>query len=68
MKEPLADILDRGMVNSWLGPYRDECIIGEHKDFIQFHNKAVNDYLDVSPLLPVPYEYGFGKTVEIKKA
>lgn len=66
-KEPLADILDRGMKNSWLGPYRDECIIGEHKDFIHFHNKAVNDYLDVSPLLPVPYEFGFGRTPSIKE-
>jgi len=60
-KESLLAILDRGMKNSWLGPYRDECIIGEHKDFIKFHNKAVEDYLDVSPLLPVPYEYGFGR-------
>lgn len=60
-KESLSAILDRGMKNSWLGPYRDECIIGEHKDFIKFHNKAVEDYLDVSPLLPVPYEYGFGR-------
>jgi MoaA/NifB/PqqE/SkfB family radical SAM enzyme len=66
-KEPLAVILERGMMNSWLGPYRDECIIGEHKDFIKFHNKSVNDYLDVSPLLPVPYEYGFGKTKVISK-
>lgn len=65
-KEPLSDILDRGMKNSWLGPYRDECIIGEHKDFIHFHNKAVNDYLDVSPLLPVPYEHGFGRTPSIE--
>jgi MoaA/NifB/PqqE/SkfB family radical SAM enzyme len=61
-KESLSLIMERGMKNSWLGPYRDECIIGEHKDFIQFHNKAVNDYLDVSPLLPVPYEYGFART------
>jgi MoaA/NifB/PqqE/SkfB family radical SAM enzyme len=60
-KDPLSAILDRGMKNSWLGPYRDECIIGEHKEFIKFHNKAVEDYLDVSPLLPVPYEYGFGR-------
>jgi hypothetical protein len=60
-KESLSAILDRGMKNSWLGPYRDECIIGEHKEFIKFHNKAVEDYLDVSPLLPVPYEYGFGR-------
>jgi MoaA/NifB/PqqE/SkfB family radical SAM enzyme len=65
-KETLSTIMDRGMLNSWLGPYRDECIIGEHKDFIHFHNKAVNDYLDVSPLLPVPYEYGFGRTPNIQ--
>lgn len=64
-KEPLSVILDRGMKNSWLGPYRDECIIGEHQDFIRFHNKSVNDYLDISPLLPVPYEHGFGKTRSI---
>jgi hypothetical protein len=62
VKEPLAQVLDRGMRNSWLGPYRDECIIGEHKGFIQFHNQAVEDYLKVSPLLPVPFEYGFGQT------
>jgi len=55
------------MMNSWLGPYRDECIIGEHHQFIQFHNQSVNDYLDISPLLPVPYEHGFGKTAEIQK-
>ncbi len=65
IKESLATILERGMMNSWLGPYRDECIIGEHQDFIRFHNKAVNDYLDVSPLLPVPYEHGFGRTRQI---
>ena len=67
-KEPLVDILNRGMMNSWLGPYRDECIIGEHPEFIKFHNDAVRDYLDVSPLLPVPYEYGFGKTPSIPKS
>jgi MoaA/NifB/PqqE/SkfB family radical SAM enzyme len=66
-KESLVTIMERGMMNSWLGPYRDECIIGEHKDFIQFHNKAVNDYLDVSPLLPVPYEYGFARTPIIQR-
>lgn len=66
-KEPLSTILERGMMNSWLGPYRDECIIGEHKDFIQFHNQSVHDYLDISPLLPVPYEHGFGKTKAITK-
>jgi len=66
MKEPLSVILERGMMNSWLGPYRDECIIGEHKGFIHFHNKSVNDYLDISPLLPVPYEHGFGLTSSVK--
>jgi len=62
LKESLAAVLDRGMRNKWLGPYRDECIIGEHKDFIRFHNKSVEDYFKVSPLLPVPYEHGFGRT------
>lgn len=65
-KEPLKEIMNRGMLNSWLGPYRDECIIGEHHEFIHFHNKSVQDYLDISPLLPVPYEHGFGKTPDIK--
>jgi MoaA/NifB/PqqE/SkfB family radical SAM enzyme len=64
-KEPLSIILERGMRNSWLGPYRDECIIGEHKEFIQFHNKAVQEYSKISPLLPVPYENGFGRTPTI---
>jgi len=64
-KEPLSQILERGMLNSWLGPYRDECIIGENQNFIQFHNKSVNDYLNVSPLLPVPYEHGFGLTKSV---
>tara|TARA_B100000795_G_C22746004_1_gene417286 strand:- start:415 stop:1374 length:960 start_codon:yes stop_codon:yes gene_type:complete len=65
-KEPLRDILSRGMMNSWLGPYRDECIIGEHMEFIRFHNKSVQDFQkNISPLLPVPYEHGFGLTPEI---
>lgn len=64
-KEPLSDILNRGMRNKWLGPYRDECIIGENFDFIKFHNQAVKEHLDKSPLLPVPYEDGFAKGGEI---
>ena len=64
-KESLSVILDRGMMNSWLGPYRDECIIGENKEFITLHNKAVYDHLAISPLLPVPYEHGFGYTRSI---
>ena len=64
-KEPLSAILERGMMNSWLGPYRDECIIGEHHQFIKFHNESVQDYLNISPLLPVPYEHGFGRNAKI---
>ena len=56
---PLAEILDRGMKNKWLGPYRDECIIGENFDFIKFHNDSVSKHLETSDLLPVPYETGF---------
>lgn len=67
-KEPLAKILDRGMKNSWLGPYRDECIIGEHQDFIRFHNLKVKEHLERSPYLPVPYEDGFGLSHEIKES
>jgi len=67
VKEPLSVILERGMRNSWLGPYRDECIIGEHLEFIFFHNKSVSDYLNISPLLPVPYEHGFGKTASVQE-
>ncbi|ALE02300.1 radical SAM/SPASM domain-containing protein [Candidatus Pseudothioglobus singularis] len=59
MTMPLSDILDRGMQDKWLGPYRDECIIGENFDFIKFHNDTVTDHLKESPLLPVPYEKGF---------
>ena len=58
-KEPLKDILERGMKNKWLGPYRDECIIGENFDFIKFHNDSVANHLKDSPYLPVPYEKGF---------
>jgi MoaA/NifB/PqqE/SkfB family radical SAM enzyme len=66
--EPLSEILKRGMMNNWLGPYRDECIIGENKEFIQFHNQSVLDYTtNVSPLLPVTYEHGFGKISKVTK-
>jgi MoaA/NifB/PqqE/SkfB family radical SAM enzyme len=59
MQMPLSEILDRGMKDKWLGPYRDECIVGENFDFIEFHNNAVAKHLKNSPLLPVPYEEGF---------
>ena len=64
-KESLATVLERGMKNEWLGPYRDECIIGEHPEFIQFHNKAVEDWYENSLLLPVPFDHGFGKNKTI---
>ena len=60
MHEPLGDVLERGMKNKWLGPYRDECIIGENMEFITFHNDAVAHHLKKTPYLPVPYEKGFG--------
>ena len=60
MHEPLGNVLDRGMKNKWLGPYRDECIIGENMEFITFHNDTVADHLKETPYLPVPYEKGFG--------
>ena len=66
VSDPLKEILERGMNNEWLGPYRDECIIGEHPEFIQFHNQAVQDWMKKSPLLPVPYAEGFGRNREIK--
>ena len=56
---PLSHIMDRGMKDRWLGPYRDECIIGENYDFIKLHNDSVAEHLAKSPLLPVPYEDGF---------
>jgi len=59
MNTPLSEILGRGMKNKWLGPYRDECIIGEHNGFIKFHNDTVAKHLKDTPLLPVPYEKGF---------
>lgn len=57
--ESIADVLDRGMRNKWLGPYRDECIIGENFQFIDWHNQIVEEYKKISPYLPVPYEQGF---------
>jgi MoaA/NifB/PqqE/SkfB family radical SAM enzyme len=65
MHMPLADILERGMKNKWLGPYRDECIIGENHDFISFHNDVVAEHLKQTPYLPVPYEKGFELNGEV---
>lgn len=65
-KEPLERILNRGMRHKWLGPYRDECIIGERPDFIDFHNRMVDGQIERSGLLPVPYEFGFGTEEGLK--
>ena len=55
LKEPLKDILMKGMKNKWLGPHRPDCLIGEDFEFIKFHNDSVGD----RKLLPVPYGEGF---------
>lgn len=55
LQEPLKNILERGMRNKWLGPHRPDCLIGEDREFIKFHNDAVGD----RKLLPVPYGEGF---------
>jgi MoaA/NifB/PqqE/SkfB family radical SAM enzyme len=55
LKEPLKVILERGMRNKWLGPHRPDCLIGEDREFIKFHNDMVGDRV----LLPVPYGEGF---------
>lgn len=61
-KEPLDLILERGMLNKWLGPYRDECIIGENWEFIKWHNSVVQSHLQTNPYLPVPYSDSFART------
>ena len=55
LQEPLKNILERGMRNKWLGPHRPDCLIGEDREFIKFHNDKVGD----RKLLPVPYGEGF---------
>lgn len=55
LKQPLSEILMRGMKNKWLAPHRPDCLIGEDMEFINFHNERVGD----RKLLPVPYGEGF---------
>ncbi|MEY4593287.1 MAG: hypothetical protein RIR18_2182 [Pseudomonadota bacterium] len=52
---PLKAILDRGMSNPWLGPYRPDCIIGEDPKFIQIHTEKTKGVID----LPLPWGKGF---------
>lgn len=51
----LKEILDRGMRNPWLGPYRPDCIIGEDQKFIELHTEKTKGYKQ----LPVPWGEGF---------
>ncbi len=51
----LKEILERGMRNPWLGPYRPDCIIGEDPKFIKLHTEKT---IGVSQL-PVPWGQGF---------
>lgn len=60
LNESLATIFDRGMRNKYLGPQRDDCLIGEDSQFIWIHNQTVRDRAEAgNPLLPVPYGEGF---------
>ena len=51
----LKEVLERGMRNPWLGPYRPDCIIGEDPDFIKLHTEKTAG----AKLLPLPYGQGF---------
>lgn len=51
----LKEILDRGMRNPWLGPYRPDCLIGEDPKFIKLHTEKTKD----AKLLPLRWGEGF---------
>lgn len=51
----LKEILERGMRNPWLGPYRPDCLIGEDQKFIQLHTERTKGVAH----LPVPWGQGF---------
>lgn len=52
---PLKEILDRGMRNPWLGPYRPDCLIGEDPKFIKIHTEKTKG----ATHLPLPWGVGF---------
>jgi MoaA/NifB/PqqE/SkfB family radical SAM enzyme len=52
---PLKKILERGMSNPWLGPYRPDCIIGEDPKFIKIHTEKTHGVAN----LPLPWGKGF---------
>ncbi len=51
----LKEILERGMRNPWLGPYRPDCLIGEDLKFMQLHAAKTEGAM----LLPIPWGQGF---------
>lgn len=52
---PLKEILDRGMHNAWMAPYRPDCIIGEDQQFIKLHTEKTKE----AKLLPLVWGAGF---------
>lgn len=52
---PLKEILDRGMRNPWLGPYRPDCLIGEDPKFIKIHTEKTKG----ATHLPLRWGVGF---------
>lgn len=52
---PLKEILDRGMRNPWLGPYRPDCLIGEDPKFIKIHTEKTQG----ATHLPLRWGVGF---------
>lgn len=54
-KTGLKEVLDRGMRNPWMGPYRPDCIIGEDPQFIKLHTERTAN----AKLLPLPWGEGF---------
>lgn len=57
----LQEILDRGMRNPWLGPYRPDCLIGEDQAFIRIHTEKTRGVKH----LPLPWGEGFSDDDQI---
>ncbi|MBI5191900.1 MAG: radical SAM protein [Nitrospirae bacterium] len=53
-KEPLKDIIERGLSVKWFGKYTPKCLIGENNEFIDIVAKNV-----YGKPLPVPYSEVF---------
>jgi len=52
---PLKEVLQRGLHNPWLGPYRPDCLIGEDQQFIKIHTEKTRN----QRFLPLPWGKGF---------